>query len=463
MHSLLKVQLRELYKRVHPDLFHDIPFARQANEHSFKLLQEYLDSARKGGEVGRTAGVPFKFLFYLHKEQEDDVDGMLKDDSTDEGDLRRVDLVLPPPARLDAGAAEGALPRATQRALGKLLAACGLDAEFAGGADVGAASHLRDFIPAAAELARQRQFSQRGPRHEISALRTALRLGRQVTIGFAPAVLARGSAEQAEQLRKLAAALDRISHVELAGVHVMLGSDYGVDPQGRLWLDAQDNALFWSGYLLAVDVSECHERQEAAARVRRLEASVAALLGLSMVYCMPSLRMRPEFIRFLERMAAAGSQRGPIGGAREFSGVPLCVMSEEESGTAEPSGRIGEDAFTVDMDMGFLSAPVGASADQVYDFIKAHGKEVAEVLDRRKVQHQKAEDLRRAVERRLRLRRLSHDPAVSHDRFCSACMRLLQNADALMQLLDGLEVRISEVNVVAPDGVYIDIAWDFQI
>ena len=37
----LKVQLRELYKRVHPDLFHDIPFARQANEHSFKLLQVY--------------------------------------------------------------------------------------------------------------------------------------------------------------------------------------------------------------------------------------------------------------------------------------------------------------------------------------------------------------------------------------------------------------------------------------
>ena len=50
-------------------------------------------------------------------------------------------------------------------------------------------------------------------------------------------------------------------------------------------------------YLLAVDISECHERQEAAARVRRMEASVAALLGLSMLYCMPSLRMKPEFLR----------------------------------------------------------------------------------------------------------------------------------------------------------------------
>jgi hypothetical protein len=35
----LKTKLRELYKRVHPDLFHDFPVARDSNEHSFKLLQ----------------------------------------------------------------------------------------------------------------------------------------------------------------------------------------------------------------------------------------------------------------------------------------------------------------------------------------------------------------------------------------------------------------------------------------
>ncbi|KAK9907490.1 hypothetical protein WJX75_004677 [Coccomyxa subellipsoidea] len=460
---LLKVQLRELYKRVHPDLFHDIPFARQANEHSFKLLQEYLDAAKKGGEVGRTAGVPFKFLFYLHKEQEGDLSEGLHEERADKGDLKRVDLVLPPPARLDAGAAEGTLPQATQRALGKLLTACGLIADFVGGADEGAAACLREFMPAAAELARQRQFTQRGPRHDISALRTALRLGRQVTVGFSPAVRAQGPGAQAEQLRKLAAALDRISHVQLAGVHVMLGDDYGVDPLGRLWLDADDTALFWSGYLLAVDISECHERQEAAARVRRMEASVAALLGLSMLYCMPSLRMKPEFLRFLERMAAAGSERGPIGGGREFGGVPLCVTSQPESPAVGSIEGDSQNDFSVDTSMGFLSAPVNATADQVYNFVMASGKGVAEILSRRKGQHQRAEDLRRAVERRLRLRRLSHDPAVSHERFCTACQRLLQNADTLLQFMDGLEVRVSKVNIVAPDGSHIDIAWDFEI
>ncbi len=50
----------------------------------------------------------------------------------------------------------------------------------AGGGEQDRPLNLRQFVPRAAELARQRQLSQRGPRHDISTLRTALRLGRQV-------------------------------------------------------------------------------------------------------------------------------------------------------------------------------------------------------------------------------------------------------------------------------------------
>ena len=35
----LKTVLRQLYRKVHPDLFHGDQTARLANEHSFKLLQ----------------------------------------------------------------------------------------------------------------------------------------------------------------------------------------------------------------------------------------------------------------------------------------------------------------------------------------------------------------------------------------------------------------------------------------
>ena len=44
---VLKKVLRELYKRVHPDLFHDVPHAREANEHSFKLLQVHSDTVAR--------------------------------------------------------------------------------------------------------------------------------------------------------------------------------------------------------------------------------------------------------------------------------------------------------------------------------------------------------------------------------------------------------------------------------
>ena len=44
------------------------------------LLQEYLASARKGGELGRTAGLPYRFRFFLHRQngtetEQEDQDG----------------------------------------------------------------------------------------------------------------------------------------------------------------------------------------------------------------------------------------------------------------------------------------------------------------------------------------------------------------------------------------------------
>lgn len=48
---------------------------------------------------------------------------------------------------------------------------------------------------------------------------------------------------------------------------------------------------------MAVDVEECHERQETLRALRQLEAKVAAAVGLSMVYSSPSLRSKPDFRR----------------------------------------------------------------------------------------------------------------------------------------------------------------------
>jgi hypothetical protein len=49
---------------------------------------------------------------------------------------------------------------------------------------------------------------------------------------------------------------------------------------------------------------------------------------------------------------------------------------------------------------------------------------VLEVLSRRKAQREREADLQKAVERRLGLRRLSQDPALSHDRSVSLQLQL---------------------------------------
>ena len=69
----------------------------------------------------------------------------------------------------------------------------------------------------------------------------------QVTAGFAPDIARAGAASQAPLLAKLAGALDRVSDLDLARVRFMLGREYGIDAQGRLWLDVVDSMLMWAG------------------------------------------------------------------------------------------------------------------------------------------------------------------------------------------------------------------------
>ena len=50
------------------------------------------------------------------------------------GDLQKVSLILPPPGRLGAAyPGSDQLPPSTEKALGKLLAACGLENDFSQG------------------------------------------------------------------------------------------------------------------------------------------------------------------------------------------------------------------------------------------------------------------------------------------------------------------------------------------
>jgi hypothetical protein len=81
-------------------------------------------------------------------------------------------------------------------------------------------------------------------------------------------------------------------------------------------------------------------------------------------------------------------------------------------------------------------------------------------LTQRRSQEARVEDLSARVRRRLRLRRLTRDPLITHNQFESACARLLQHAAALLQSAEGLSVRVSDANRV--EGQSVDIAWDAE-
>jgi len=84
----LRHRLKDLYKKVHPDLFHDDPLAKGVNERNFKLLQEYLAAAEKRAGSGGSASVPYKFTFHVKSHNVEDGRHSFT-----------ANLTLPPPVR----------------------------------------------------------------------------------------------------------------------------------------------------------------------------------------------------------------------------------------------------------------------------------------------------------------------------------------------------------------------------
>ncbi|KAK9789568.1 hypothetical protein WJX73_000519 [Symbiochloris irregularis] len=442
----LKQKLRQLYKLIHPDLFNDHPPAREANGRSLQLLQEYLEQARQGGELGRIAGVPFKFEFYLHQQKEDT--------DASKGKLQHVAVSLPPPGRLGPNAE---LSKSTGLAIGKLFAACGLSSDFEGAqddVDSLSGARLRTFMPAAAEVARQRATMQAGPQAQVSMMRTALRMSRRATVGFGPGVPHTDAAQQLLQMHKLADALDKVKHMDISSIHFMIGSSSSgpIDGHGRLWLDPQESALQWAGVLLQARLQDCHSAQTRAQKLSQLEASVATGLGTAMIYAVPDVSLLPEYLELLHALAHVGQLRGEIADAET---VPICVCANARGGTVA--------AFQADHISGLIRVPVSSDAHGIHHFIQAEAPPMSAHLFKRRRDAEESEKVRGMTERRMHMRRLVRDPALAHERFRAACLRLMQGAAALMPLFDGQCVRVGFTNQVAADGSVIDIAWDFEV
>ncbi|KAJ7545871.1 hypothetical protein O6H91_08G014100 [Diphasiastrum complanatum] len=413
----LKTELRRLFKLVHPDLFHNSPNEQATNQRSFQLLQEYLDVA-KGKESPQRPS--YHFEFYI-KEYE----------ATSN---KRVELFLPPPQ----------IRHHPQR--GK---------------------ELSPLTKHASEIQRQSEASLLNLEQQVRVVKSALQVGRRITILFRRPLSDASCQEQLQVLENLARAVDEIQRVELAGCVLIIGDGYGVDDGGNVWLNCEDDARSWAKYLGEVNwtnVSSC----QSAAKARRLkEFQVAQLLEVEMIFADDSLVKKLEYLFFLDQLADNAIKNGAVGSGK-FYELPIRVTSpsiESDIPNTENKSSNKNAQLAIDENMGYISVSVVESPLNLHKFIEEHGEEALKVRRRFKLLEKQMEDLKAHVRKHLRLRHLAFDETLKSDQLQSACMRLLRNARLLQKHTEGLGICISAEHHLPLPGSkgLVYLKWDFSL
>lgn len=324
-------------------------FLQATNERSFKLLQEYLTTAQEGSH---SPSRHFRFEFYLRPSQQET---SLPASAPDTSCLKKVEVALPPPRQ--AFGAGGDISGSTKKALGKLLAACGLAADVSGTDDDVSIAGLGDLLRRAGEAARQREADVVTSSRRMVIARNALRMGRGAKAVLQGPLLRASAEAQADALEKLARALDLAPDAEVAGITFVIGGKYGLDgATGNVWLKWDESAKQWGARIATIDLDGVLRAKQGALERHWKEAQVARVMGVEMVYTDHSLGPTDEYKDFLERMESYGRGVGPVASDRCYE-LPLRVTG------AALDGASG--AFEVDERMGFVSVPVGASAKEV--------------------------------------------------------------------------------------------------
>lgn len=456
----LKQVLKQLYLRVHPDLFTDSPREQADNARSFVLLREYLELLESSAEPQGRAQV-FDFVFWLRRSPGDAADAAADAtrEETDTGNgLRRVAVKLPPPGRRQPGQDRNGLAPSTALALGRLLSACGLESSFSGGAtDCAAPEGLLDVLPGAAETLRQTESAARTPDDHIRMARAALRMGRGVMLSFGAGCPA-AAAQRAELARLLAAALDASPADFLRGAAVVLADRYGVHPgTGQVFLDCRAPAD-WPARLLAVDVRAAEAARHAAKARKEAEEALADAMHVQLLCADDALGRSPAYADFLARLRSTAEARGPAAGSA-LCGVPVRVGPAPAAATDVTAG------FELDGD-GVLCVPLTAAGDDIYAFLAHAGPRAAATRAAMASRERSAADAALAARRVLRLRHLVRAEGLPAEVFAAACARLLRFRQALAPHVEGLPLRIvsaGTLTAISPCGAFIDVPADFEL
>lgn len=444
LEKALKGQVHKLYKEIHPDLFHTHPVARDANEASFKLLQQEFMSGKSGGQAGQQKDL--HFTFYLRGP------GMASRADGRSGDLRKVELSLA--SRSDEWEDDESERAAS---LNKVFAAVGLDEVEVPGGGLGAvpkpnrrSESLARFLPRAMNaLHVQSNRASHSHRMALDGIKSALRMFRGVVVNATKDGVTLG--DKVHCLQCLVRALDQNPDLDVRKLRFVLDSAFGVSSGGALHVDCLRlrTEEDWLGYLrTSGDLSIARETQDRVAKVRGLEARLTSALGINTVHTATQVCVQDPCLAMLRSLLSEADRRGPVHGSGSSDiGRHLNVWIEEGYDVQRPGGRI--------------CLPCDARGAEAYDYIAANATEAAVLAMHHEEETREVDRLKSMIRNRLKLAAFAKADDVNVHQFRQCANRLNRMSKQLVTYTDGAKLRVSTANRMPSGGDFIDIDWNF--
>jgi hypothetical protein len=436
-----QIKLRSHHDISLPPIF-ETSYLQEVNEHGFKLLQEYLAASETSNRTEVAASVPYAFTFIIK----------FPDSSTlDKFETKKVSVTLPPPIK--------SKPDETRLALNKLLTACGVEAvekseHNDGNGNNGNSMSLRYWLPMAVELYHKSLASRGTLETEMHAVKMAYRLAHKK-----PLIISNEIRHSTETTLEAAKRIYRLvtENKHLNGLRIGLTHGFGLDEYGTLWLDVSSEYDAWLEYLHKTDLDMIRHRLQTIDNLKESERELATALGIELVVPAPALLISDcrDYQTFLDSTAQAAEK------AYDFPMKNLSQVVLEIQPSLPPSS--GEETIkNSSLDgSGKISVGVEYPGSIIINVLRTSGPTAARHAQIARKQQEEVELMKRKVERSLRLRSLHAHPDLPVHKFTAGCLRLLERSQQLGPILEGLPIRLAEVNYYRPGLPHIDVSWSF--
>jgi len=313
---------------------------------------------------------------------------------------------------------------------------------------------LQEFIPLVSESYYDSFGDGGGIDASLRALKTALHYTHQISVQFGDDLaMARSTMYQISLLERLVKVMKECPG-DLEMLRIGFGTGFTIDNNGTVWLRADADELHWIDFLHNINLDDCHEIRKNRIEIRKLAEKAAKKLGVGTIDSEKILSK--EFKDFLDRILFSISADEPT--RKDPITLPLvCLNVIVQEDGSEMCGK------SADVKDGAIHLHARCAPDEVHDTLQSLGTRAN--LQAKEIRRKEDEinAMKKQVERALRLRQLQKDPGLAEHKFRAGCLRLLNHAQVLSPLLDGLSIRLTETNAFVPGKRYIDISWSFHV